>query len=303
MTKPTESCSVCEGRSLINLGRIYHPQPTKIAGIDIDLGRFEFYLMRCRNCGFQFKSPAIPAEDLLACYAAAENDHWGIAVDPLQRNFDRFADCVRRLSRGKRILDVGCFNGAFLEYLGDDWQRYGVEPCQGAREVAQQRGVNVLADTLDAIPADAVFDVITAFDVIEHIVDPGPFFESISKHLAPEGIFLASSGDTDALSWKLQKARYWYCSYLPEHVSFFCRQTLDFLASKNQMQSVMHEHMSHKRTSATTRIAESINGFSYAVLLRTAWLGIPRFRTKFAVRAGTAWISATDHFIHVMRRV
>lgn len=295
------SCPLCGNGPLHSLGIIYHPEPTRVAGIAIDLEGIGFHLMGCRNCGFQFKSPAIAGEKLLACYAAAETDHWGLAVDPRQRNFDRLAAAIRSHASGRRILDIGCFNGAFLDYLGSEWDRFGVEPCLGARQLAGERGVEILADTLDSVPEGLQFDVITAFDVIEHIVDPRPFFERLRRHLAPGGIFVASSGDTDALSWRLQKARYWYCSYLPEHVSFYNLRSLNWMAGQQRMETVLHTHMSHKRTSLATRWKQAFNGTAYAVLMRTGWLGLPYFRRKFAVRAGTEWAAARDHFIHVMR--
>jgi len=259
------------------------------------------HLMKCKVCDFQFKSPSIPEEKLLACYAAAEDNHWGAVVNPIERNFDRLASAIRKNAKGKSILDIGCFNGAFLEYLGSDWDRYGVEPCESAKKVAKTRGVNVLADTINLIPAESKFEVITAFDVIEHIVDPNSFFQRVRTHLAPGGVLVLSSGDTQSISWRLQGARYWYCSYLPEHFSFFCKKTLNFLGERYGMVTISHDHMSHKRTQLSERLFQSFNGLVYAGLLRFNWMGLTKLKTKFSERAGTSWVSANDHFIHVFR--
>ena len=295
------SCLICKGKQLRSRGIIFHPDPARVAGTVIDLEGKQYHLLRCLECGFQFKSPMLDEGKLLACYAAATNDHWGFEVDPIKRNFDRMRAAIDRHATGKRVLDIGCFNGAFLDYLGASWDRYGVEPCIGARLVAQQRGVDVLGDTINEISVETKFDVITAFDVIEHIVEPFPFFRSIQQRLNPGGIFVASSGDTDTLGWRLQGARYWYCSYLPEHVSFFSKQTLDFIGDKLQMKTVNHEHMSHKRAPLNERVTQGFNGYSYSILLHTGWLGLSVFRNKFSARAGTAWGAATDHFLHVFQ--
>lgn len=298
----TVRCLICRSAQLSSRGVIHHPQPTRVAGNLIDLEGKEFHLIRCMECGFQFKNPMIPEEKLLACYSGATGDHWGLDVDPAERNFDRMRDIIEHNATGRRILDIGCFNGAFLKYLGGTWERFGVEPCLEARKVAETRMVNVLGDTINDIPDQEKFDVITAFDVLEHIVNPLPFFSTIKRFLAPNGIFVASSGDTDTLGWRLQGARYWYCSYLPEHVSFYNRKSLDFIANFLEMQTICHDHMSHKRTSLSKRLAQGVTGYVYGGLFRANWFWVPNLRDKFDVRAGTAWTAATDHFLHVMKR-
>ena len=120
-------------------GAVVHRAPTRVAGVPIDLGGTVFRLRRCRRCGFQFKDPPINGANLLACYAGAAPDHWEERPDPRKRRFDTLRTLLERHTPGQRILDVGCFNGAILGYLGDDWQRFGLEPARAAGGVGPRR--------------------------------------------------------------------------------------------------------------------------------------------------------------------
>jgi 2-polyprenyl-3-methyl-5-hydroxy-6-metoxy-1,4-benzoquinol methylase len=300
---PEALCPACLSTSLSDLGPIYHSEdPPRVAGIPVNFGGLSFSMKNCKRCSFQFKFPHVPEQLLLDCYAAAEGDHWGMDVDPLERNFDRIKTAIERQVSSGRILDIGCFNGAFLQYLGPQWTRFGVEPSVHAAAIAEQRGVTVLGSTIASIERGMQFDVVTAVDVLEHILEPRPFFEAVARLLSPNGIFVVSTADTRSLSFRLQGPRYWYCSYVPEHVSFFSRRAIERLASHSGFQSLTHERMSHKRTSASVRLRQGLKGIAYSALLRAHWFGIERLRSKFARRAGTDWIAASDHMIHVMQR-
>jgi SAM-dependent methyltransferase len=259
-------------------------------------------LLRCTGCAFEFKWPPIPEDKLLACYGAAAPDHWGGEVDARERNFDRIAQALARNAKGRRILDVGCFNGAFLDYLGPSWDRFGVEPNGRAAEIARSRGVRVMGETIEQIAEDAPYDVVTALDVVEHIVDPLPFFVRVARLLKPEGIMVLTTGNTESWTWRLQQNRYWYCSYIPEHVSFYQRRTMVALAARSGLRSIDQIAMSHKRAPFREQATQSLKGIAFAVGLRLGWLGVPALRRRFVRRAGTNWIAARDHMIHVMRK-
>lgn len=301
-----DTCPACGGGGLVNAGPVYHPPGSHVGGVPIDLGGLTFSLLRCPRCAFRFKVPRIAGEDLLACYALADPNYWGVTVDPLKRNFDVIQAAVERHAPagggGRSILDVGCFTAAFLDYLGPAWGRYGVEPNESAAEVARSRGVTVLGRTLDDLDPAPRFDVVLAMDVVEHVVEPAPFFERASKLLKPGGAFVVTTGDTGAWNFRLQGPHYWYVSYLPEHVSFYRERTMNVLAGRHGMASVEHRRFSHQRDPLPARAHQLAKGVAFGLGVRLGWLGLPPLRRKMARRAGTVWMASRDHMVHVMRR-
>lgn len=107
-------------------------------------------------------------------------------------------EVLERVPRGtKRLLDVGCANGAFgmgvKEALGAEV--WGIEIHEPVARVAQQRLDRVLIGdacaSLGEVPR-AYFDCITFNDVLEHLTDPEALLRAVRAHLAPGGIILAS---------------------------------------------------------------------------------------------------------------
>jgi SAM-dependent methyltransferase len=123
-------------------------------------------------------------------------------------------------------LDVGCGAGDFLLSLPEQYQKFGVEPSDGA-DYASGRGVNIIAREIEDLPADVEFNVVTIIDVIEHVVDPASLLVEVYAHLAPGGKIIVSTGDPQNSMWrKVCKSKFWYVSF-PEHITFpsvlFCR--------------------------------------------------------------------------------
>jgi SAM-dependent methyltransferase len=294
-------CAVCDSRRMESLGPILHPSPPRVAGVPIDLGATQFHLLRCGDCGYQFKHPPIPPQALLACYERASATHWQDRPNPRKRRFDILRKVIEAASRGRRILDVGCFNGAVLEYLGERWQRFGVEPSAPAAEVARQRGVTILGRTIDEIPPDAPpFDVVLMLDLIEHVADPRRLLAQVRQRLSVGGTIVIGTGDTDAWTWRMQRGRYWYCS-LPEHVGFFCRKTMDALAAGHGLRVERCLRSSHIRSSAPTVWRQTVVNLAYELAWRSGGFGLPALRRRLARTGAPSWRTAGDHMLLVMR--
>lgn len=90
--------------------------------------------------------------------------------------------------RGKRLVDVGAGAGTFVDHLrGLPREVAVVEPMTGFRRDLAQRGYTVFASNAEAVRADARFDVVTCFQVIEHVDNAFSFLGELWDLLSPGG--------------------------------------------------------------------------------------------------------------------
>ncbi len=98
---------------------------------------------------------------------------------------------VQRIARrpGGKFLDVGCATGRVLQVARDNgWNAVGVEISAWAADVARGKGFEVHTGTLEEARLEkGSMDVVTMFDVIEHIPDPRTTLREIRRLLRPEG--------------------------------------------------------------------------------------------------------------------
>ncbi len=88
-----------------------------------------------------------------------------------------------------RILDMGCAFGLFLSYLDPAWERFGYDASEYAIERARQRvpGVDFAVSDPGTFPFEGPFNIITAFDVFEHIPPLDATLEWVARNLHPDG--------------------------------------------------------------------------------------------------------------------
>lgn len=298
----TRLCPLCDSGDIVDWGPVIHPTPPRVAGVPIDLEGFSFRLKRCRQCDFQFKDPVIPPQRLLDCYRRSAGDNWGENPDPRRRRFDLITQLLTKHAPGRRVLDIGCSNGGLLTALGPQWQRFGIEPGRAAASAAGRAGIDVLGPDIESVdPGRHRFDVITAIDLVEHLVDPRPFFRRVTQLLEPGGVFLIVTGDTDAWTWRCLRGLYWYVS-IPEHTSFWCRAAIDQAARQVALQRVDYARRSHQRQGWRRGALEWMKNGAYALGRGVKGLGVPRLRRAFLERGAPGWLSAPDHMFCILRK-
>jgi SAM-dependent methyltransferase len=138
------------------------------------------------------------------------------------------------------LLDLGCSTGSFLASLkGQSWELQGIEISPEAAEKAKAvSGAKVfVGDILEAPFAAESFDVITSFDVLEHLYQPWTVLEKIATWLKPGGIFYTLVPNIEAWEARLFRS-YWYGLELPRHLFHYSPASLRHLARAAGLQEV-----------------------------------------------------------------
>lgn len=97
--------------------------------------------------------------------------------------------------RGKKIADIGCAAGSFLDYIsGLTGETIAIEPCRPYHGALKNRGYHVYAYTTEAlVDHDSSVDRVFSWEVIEHVRDPRAFLQEIGRLLKPGGRAMIST--------------------------------------------------------------------------------------------------------------
>lgn len=154
-----------------------------------------------------------------------------------RKRLARITQILGRGPAGATLVDVGCSRGDFVATAtAFGFTAEGVEPAPHIAEAARAAGRNVKTGLLqDLRYADACFDAVTLFEVIEHLAQPLPLLAEIRRILKPGGVLLASTGN--GASWTAQalKGRWDYFSIEKDagHVSFFNPRSIALAAERS----------------------------------------------------------------------
>lgn len=185
----------------------------------------------CNTCGLIFQHP-IPSRSAMVAYAD-EAYASGVYRDYVEsrpmkiRHFeDRLKDFFDRLKPG-RLLDVGCSCGYFMEVAASHgFDVHGVEFSPNAIAAARlDIRARIVEGSLETLPDTGLFDVVSAFDIIEHVPNPRVFLRDCARRLKPGGALLISTPDTEHYLRHVMGRR-WPMLQPMQHLHLFSRQSL-----------------------------------------------------------------------------
>lgn len=224
-------CAVCDAERDVGLA-------LQLSNAD-PVSRGSYDLVDCSACGFRFVHPTPSTAELERYYESAFETAYGNYVEAKALKMAHFRHQLSLVAdhlpgKGARTLDVGCASGFLLEVAEEcGWDPAGIELNAMARDAATDSVRDLIhIGTLEdyARTSDEPgFDLITMFDVVEHVGDPRSILSASRALLAPGGHIVVQIPCIDSLGARLMGRR-WYHYGAPSHLSYFTEATFTRLA-------------------------------------------------------------------------
>lgn len=218
---------------------------------------------RCRACGTIFQN-SLPTIEEMERYADQEYAE-GLYKSYVQARsikhltFRKRLEKIAQRAKGNRVLDVGCSCGYFLDIaLELGYDAYGVEFSAVAISAATtETRARITQDDVNKIASlqAETFDIVTAFDVIEHTIDPIQFLADLRKLLKPGGLLVITTPDTHHFLRPLLGKR-WPMLQPLQHTVLFSRQSLALALEKTGYEQV--ELMAAKKVLTPDYLADQV---------------------------------------------
>jgi len=191
-------------------------------------------LVRCKKCGLVYVSPRLKQQAIESGYENVDNTVYIEQAAGRLQTFQRALQWLDTIGVAKgQVLDIGCAAGFFVRAAQDaGWKATGIEISKHLCEYGRnQLGVNILQGTLEnsTLPPHS-FDLVTFWDVLEHVSDPTDALERARKLLKPGGYLLVNYPHYGSIWAKLLRRRWWFL--IDVHIYYFTPRTLAKLLRK-----------------------------------------------------------------------
>jgi SAM-dependent methyltransferase len=195
---------------------------------------YRVHLWKCKRCGFQFFDPELAGTETF--YRQLRDEDYFASERP---------EFVRTLQWAndhglEKLLDVGCGTGAFLDLAQrQGLTTHGLELNKAAAQEARGKShiiFNELLHELNPTEFTERYDLITLFQVLEHVASPAQTMRDAARLLKPGGYISVAVPNSDglpALAW-LQPQQ-----WPPHHVSHWRKKDFATLANAVKLRLIL----------------------------------------------------------------
>jgi 2-polyprenyl-3-methyl-5-hydroxy-6-metoxy-1,4-benzoquinol methylase len=198
------------------------------------------YLVKSKSSGFVFSSRIPELSELQKHYV----DYPRVTELPelTKKRYAALLDRFEEFRGSSNILDVGCGNGLFLiEAKERGWNVFGTEFTDDAVEFCKSNGIDMKKGPLNPSDFEAgQFDIVTSFEVIEHINNP--LEESLNFHqlLRKGGLLYITTPNFNCVERFILGPSYDIIEY-PEHLCYYSSRTLQLLIESKGFRTLQIE--------------------------------------------------------------
>ncbi len=183
--------------------------------------------------------------------------------EPMRPIFEVYLKRIEKMRGGKGLLlDVGAATGFFMGIATNlGWKTKGVDISQYAAMLAREKGLDVIQGTIVDISAKGeLFDVVTMWDVVEHMSDPGSNIVKAASVLKPGGMLVLNTPDSGSFFAKML-GKNWHLIIPPEHIHYFNSKSMEKILDASGFKTVSVSRIGKKFT------------LEYIFLMLQKWMG------------------------------
>jgi SAM-dependent methyltransferase len=189
----------------------------------------------CENCSMVFLNPVFKDEFLESYYINNNANQAGAHVDESTFYRSIYSSGIDQIATAKNcstILDIGCSSGLFLDIAKErGFETFGIELNKLEFNIAVNKGHKVWNEPVDRVEFPFPFDVITLWDVFEHIKDGQAYLRFLRSHLVEDGLIFMQIPSSQSLAARILHER---CNMFDglEHVNLYNEKTIRHLVDQ-----------------------------------------------------------------------
>ena len=199
------------------------------------------YYNICDNCNLVFLNPVFKDKELLKYYMDLHQSQAKIVKNeaPFYRKiFTKGLMSIQKFKKQKKIIDIGCSSGFFLDIAaGHGWETYGIE-YNNEKKLADKNHV-IFSQEIETL-TNLKFDVVTMWDVFEHIKDGNTCLKKIKKKLNKKGLVFIQTPNVFSIAARILQEKSNVFDGI-EHVNLYNFENIKLIAKKNGFKILKNE--------------------------------------------------------------
>lgn len=191
--------------------------------------------LNCSICNLKFFSPAVEGDEVF--YSSLQKNEWYYLNDK-----EEYLNASTFINPNDIVLDVGCGQGEFASYVFENDAKFiGLESSENAKSLAKTKGIDILNLSVQsyALNNPESVDIVTSFQVLEHVKEPKSFIEAKLKALKPKGLMIVAVPSEDSFIADVTNG---VLNMPPHHLTRWSDETLEFIANLFDLELISLTH-------------------------------------------------------------